>query len=479
MKRNKKIGILCGIFACVSLAAFGVSRYEKQKEIIKNSDEIIMEIKNEEVKALSWECDTGTFAFHRDENGRWIYDQDEEFPVDEERIGKLLELFEEFGVSFVIEEVEDFGQYGLDTPVCSIHMETESEDYQILLGNYSAMDSQRYVSIGDGNAYLVKTDPLDRFEVRIQDMILHDEMPKLEDAAQIEFSGAESETIIYEEDSSDTYYSGDVYFLKEDETMLPLDTSAVRNYLYTIEDLKLKDYVNYKTSEEELASYGLEEPSLSVMIDYMGTEEETDEEVKKTFVLHIGRDPKEQEEETEHTEDEEEGGEDGREEEVTAYARVGESKIVYRLTTEQYKSLTDISYDSLRHQELFWAEFSDVYQLDILLEGSSYTITSEQKGEDRTWYYQDEELEMADIRSAIKGLKARSFTDQTPNQKEEISLIIYLDNENYPEVHIQLYRYDGKDCIAVVDGEPAAFVERSCVVELMEAVDSVVLNETL
>ena len=103
MKRNKKIGILCGIFACVSLAAFGVSRYEKQKEIIKNSDEIIMEIKNEEVKALSWECDTGTFAFHRDENGRWIYDEDEEFPVDEERIGNLLELFEEFGVSFVIE----------------------------------------------------------------------------------------------------------------------------------------------------------------------------------------------------------------------------------------------------------------------------------------------------------------------------------------------------------------------------------------
>lgn len=479
MKRNKKIGILCGIFACVSLAAFGVSRYEKQKEIIKNSDEIIMEIKNEEVKALSWECDTGTFAFHRDENSRWIYDEDEEFPVDEERIGKLLELFEEFGVSFVIEEVEDFGQYGLDTPVCSIHMETESEDYQILLGNYSAMDSQRYVSIGDGNAYLVKTDPLDRFEVRIQDMILHDEIPKLEDVAQIEFSGAESETIVYEEDSSDTYYSGDVYFLKEEETLLPLDTSAVRNYLYTIEDLKLEDYVNYKTSEEELASYGLEEPSLSVMIDYMGTEEETDEEVKETFVLHIGRDPKEQEEETEHTEDKEEGGEDSREEEITAYARVGESKIVYRLTTEQYKSLTDISYDSLRHQELFWAEFSDVYQLDILLEDNRYTITSEQKGEDRTWYYQDEELEMADIRSAIKGLKAGNFSDQTPDKKEEISLTIYLDNENYPEVHIQLYRYDGKDCIAVVDGEPVAFVERSCVVELMEAVNSVVLNETL
>lgn len=119
MRRNKKIGILCGIFLCVSLAAFGVSRYEKQKEIIKNSDEVIMEINNEEVNKLSWECDTGAFAFYRDENGRWLYNEDEEFPVDEGKIKELLALFEEFGVSFVIEEVEDFGQYGLDTPVCT------------------------------------------------------------------------------------------------------------------------------------------------------------------------------------------------------------------------------------------------------------------------------------------------------------------------------------------------------------------------
>lgn len=43
MKRNKKIGILLGIFLLISAAAIGVSKYEEQKEIIKNSDEIIMD----------------------------------------------------------------------------------------------------------------------------------------------------------------------------------------------------------------------------------------------------------------------------------------------------------------------------------------------------------------------------------------------------------------------------------------------------
>ena len=53
MKRNKKIGVLLGILLCVSLAAFSVSKYEQQKEIIKNSDEIILEVDGESVKALS------------------------------------------------------------------------------------------------------------------------------------------------------------------------------------------------------------------------------------------------------------------------------------------------------------------------------------------------------------------------------------------------------------------------------------------
>ena len=479
MKRSKRLAILLGILICVSLAAFGVSRYEKQKEFIKNSDEIIMEVDQEEVNLLSWECDTGTFTFHRDEEGSWIYDEDEEFPVDEEKLGELLELFEEFGASFIIEEVEDFGQYGLDTPVCTIRMETESDAYEILLGNYSAMDSQRYVSIGDGNVYLVKTDPLDRFEIELSHVIRHDEIPKLADVTQIRFSGAESEQIVYEEESRATYHSEDVYFVKREETLLPLDTARVQGYLDTIQSLNLKDYVNYKVTEEELASYGLDTPELSVRIEHTKTEEDTGEESEETFVLHIGRDPKEAEAEkaeAEAAEDEEEKAEDTEEDQVTAYARVGESRIIYRLTPEQYRRLEEMSYDSLRHQELFWADFSDVYQMDILLEGSSYTITSEEEGENKTWYYQEEELDLAELRTAVRELRAESFTDQTPDQKEELGLTIYLDHEDFPKVQIQLYRYDGENCIAVVDGVPTAFVERSRVVDLMETVNRIVLK---
>lgn len=472
MKRDKKIAVLLGVLFCISLAAFGVSKYEERKEIIKNSDEIIMEVAKEDVSTLSWECETGSLSFHKGEDGTWLYDGDEAFPVSEEKIDELLELFQEFGVSFRIEEVEDFGSYGLDKPVCTIRMETEDQSYEILLGDYSTMDSERYVSIGDGNAYLVREDPLERFEIELSDMIRQDEIPEFEDVKQVCFEGEESEKIVYDENKEVTYCEEDVYFMERGGEYLPLDTERVKDYLGTIKNLNLKEYVTYNASEQEIKEYGMDAPEMTIRLDHTMSEEE-EEKTLETFVLQIGRSPEERDKE-EKTKDEED--EEEEREEITAYAREGESKIIYQITGEQFEKLMDMSYHTLCHQEMFWGDFEDMYQLDILLEGETYTITSEVEEEKRNYYYNGEEQEMAAVRSAIMGLKAVSYTDEQPALKEEVSLTIYLDNENDPEVHIQLYRYDGENCIAVVDGEVVALVERAKVVDLAEAVRTIVLD---
>ena len=42
------------------------------------------------------------------------------------------------------------------------------------------------------------------------------------------------------------------------------------------------------------------------------------------------------------------------------------------------------SYNDLRHQELLSVYYSQISQIDVELEGQSYTITSEKKGNDRS-----------------------------------------------------------------------------------------------
>lgn len=471
MKRFKRIYLLLGILAIVCLGTIGAMQLEVHKEKIKNTDEIILAVPVDSVQAILWEYESETFAFHREE--KWLYDEDEAFPVEEEKISRILEQFQEFGASFVIEEAEDYGQYGLEEPVCTIHLVTEEQSYEILLGGYSSMDSQRYVSIGDGNVYLVKNDPLDYFDVTVSDMIDHDELPAFGEVTGIRFAGAENYSITYEEDSTDTYCADDIYFIRRDEKTLPLDTSRVEEYLRNISRLNLTDYMTYNVTDEELAAYGLDVPELTVTIEYLSGNDD-DGEILETFVMKISRSPEEK------AADSETAGEDGdtEEEETAAYIRVGESQIVYRISSADYENLMAVSYDELRHPEVFTGDTTDIRQMEIALEETVYTVTSEEADGKRSYYYQEKEAEMAGLKSRLKNLKAVGFTQEQPTQKKEIELVIYLENENFPKVVIELYRYDGNNCLAVVDGEPVSFVQRSDVVDLIEAVYGIVLNES-
>ena len=480
MNRTKRLYVLLGVLLICCVLTLGVSKYEERKEKIKNSDEIIMELNSEDVTELSWEYGAETFAFHKDEN--WLYDEDEHFPVNEEKVDQLLENFQSFGVSFIIEDAEDLSQYGLGDPLCTIHIGLEEENYEILLGNYSEMDEERYVSIGDGNVYLVKDDPLDSFDIELSDMIQHDEIPEFDSVTEIQFAGSENYKAVYKEDNKVTYSKEDVYFVKEGSGELPLDIGNIESYVETIHELNLTNYAAYDVTDEELKTYGLDDPELTVTLQYKVQDEESEEEKEETVVLHISRDPAEKEKaesEAAKSSDNDKSQEDTEtesEEEITAYLRVGESKIIYQISGLDYEDLMEVSYNAFRHQEVIWVDFEDIRGVKISLEGAEYELIAKEKSKKRIWYYQDDEIETDNFRNALNSLSASEFTEEEPTDKEEISLTLQIDSENQPETEIELYRYDGNMCIAVVDGEPVSLVNRSHVVDLIEAVNAIVLN---
>lgn len=319
MKRAKRLYALLGVLAVVCVATLIVVQYEQEKEEIRTSGEVVLEVDADAVETLSWENESESLAFHQEDG--WVYDGDAAFPVSEDKINELLDVFSSFSAAFTIEDVTDEGQYGLDDPVCTINLSTADTDYEIRLGDYSTMDSQRYVSLGDGKVYLAVTDPLDYFDATLRDMIENDETPDFGQVDSISFDGADSYEVTYQaytEDSAYTCCSEDVYFTPQGDTMLPLDTSRVESYLGSISGLSLTDYVTYNASGEELAQYGLDDPELSVSVTY--TPEDSEETAE--FTLHISRDPEEREAAENETE------ENGEEEEITAYARVGDSPIL-------------------------------------------------------------------------------------------------------------------------------------------------------
>lgn len=179
---------------------------------------------------------------------------------------------------------------------------------------------------------------------------------------------------------------------------------------------------------------------------------------------------------------------------------IGDSQIVYELDKVDYGILSAASYDDLRQQEVFWGDFEDVTQIDITLEGETHTLVSEKDEDDeRTWRFlteeiaegqtqadsteetlaeesEDDTLDLSDFEDALSALSATEFTTEKPNGKEEIRVKLHLENESFPEIEIILYRYDGSNCLTVIDGQSVSFVPRASVMELVEAVQTIVPN---
>lgn len=503
MHRSKRLLILVGVLAVVCAAAFLATRVQEQQEQVEASGETVLAIDAGNVASLAWTSGEAEYAFHKD--GTWIYDADEAFPVSAEALEELLAPFSSFNAAFVIRDVTDYAQYGLEEPECTIEIGTADASYTIALGDMSAMDDQRYVSIGDGNVYLAVSDPMDAFAVELSDLIDNDEIPQMDTVTALSLTGAVEETIAYVEAGGPSYSDEDVYFLQSEEESLPLDTDLVEDYLGGIRDLVLTDYATYNATEIELASFGLNDPALTVTVEYEQQAEAAEEGAEPettagTLALHIGR----VEAAEESAEETAESAEDISQEEAqyAYYLRVGDSQIVYNLSDADGEALFAASYDDLRHRQLFWGDFDDVTQATILLDNQTYTLTAQtaetaETGEDAdaaaesaeptaaaaaeddaeiTWTCNGEPVDVTDIRDKLAALTAEAFTEEAPADQLEISLTLDLNDEDVPQVRIQLYRYDGASCLAVLDGEPAALVAREDVVDLMEAVRTLLLG---
>ncbi len=468
MKRYKKVFVLLGVLAVICAATFAALRFEMHQEQIQNSEAVILELKAEDVTALHWSYADTDLAFTRNEESVWHWDEDEAFPVNGDKMAELLEVFSSFGVSFIIEDVEDYSQYGLDEPACTIELATAQQTYRVTLGDFSKLDEQRYVSIGDGNAYLVNTDPMDTYEIALKKLIRNDAMPDCDVLSTVTFTGAQEYSFTYEEESTASPCEEDVYFTDD----RPLDTSLVESYMTTLFDLDLTDYMTYNATEEELQTYGLDDPELVITLEH-STRGEDDQTVSGTAVLSVSRDAE--------TRAKEAAGEElvGS---PAGYVRVDQSPILYKISASTLTKVLACGYGDLRHKEAFTADTDLITSMEVELEGVTHTLTANPDPEDLEeilWFYGDAELDTDDvdiIKADLEDLTAAEFTQEPPSGQQEIRLTLHLDHESFPQMEIVLYRYDGANCLATVDGESFALIPRSKMVALIESVNAIILN---
>ena len=253
----------------------------------------------------------------------------------------------------------------------------------------------------------------------------------------------------------------------------------------TLSEFVWEECVDYYAEDSELSSYGLDEPDAEVSIVYTPAEDEEDSE---------SADSEESSEET--TDDSTDSGEQTFAYQVgTAddayYAKLKDSNIVYSISEDVYNAAADASYDEMKPDEVVLLDWDTVDSVEIELDGNVYTVDIESNEDDGyTYTFGDSEIEFKDVLDQLSDITIpeesteddeTSVPEEEPalsNNKSELSLTFHRNTEEYSTVEVVFYQYNGSYCIAALNGDELIYVDRSAVVDLKEAVNSVILDST-
>lgn len=475
MKRGKKLLILTLTLVIVAGAALAALKFIPDEEAEEVESKTIFSLDSDSVTNLAWTYGGETMSFDCS-GGSWVCSDDADFPLDVSFINAMVSALSEVTNSKTIEGVEDPAEYGLDEPECSISVTAADETTTIDIGDATSLDGLRYVSLGDGNVYLVSSDLLTNFSYGLYDLVSKESIPDMSELVSFTVEGANGELVIeYLEDSGLAYTDRYVYFAAADGGYTALDTTLTEDLISLVTGLTWGNCVDYKAETKTLMDYGLDSPAVTVTVDYIETTEvetnETDEdgepvyetrEEEKSFTLEIG--------------DYADSG---------CYARIAGSGMVYIIDSSVCDSLLYADAQELLPEDIILLDWDKTSGFDITLDGETYAVSmalEESEDEDGTESYEyvftldGVDVDFNDVLSSLESLESTGSAEGvTPSLGEEISFVFHRSTETFAEVELVIYKYDSASCIAVLNGESARFVSRDAVVEIVEAVNAIVL----
>ena len=213
MKRGKKLIVLLGVLVVLLGAAYAAAQLnpEKEEETVYTT---IFTLDPEQVTALTWYY-SEEVPLVKEEDG-WVYEEDPQFPLDTTYVDAMLTALSQIDSSKTIENVENWDEYTLEAPICEINLTVDGEDVTIKVGEETGLGGQRYVSIGDENAYLVDNSFLEPFKYGLYDVLKMEEIPEMDTPVRLEHEAdGDSFTIEKQEDSGLAYSDEYIWFLGE------------------------------------------------------------------------------------------------------------------------------------------------------------------------------------------------------------------------------------------------------------------------
>lgn len=256
------LAVLCGVY-------LGVSTYVSKQEEAENSKEeeeqvSVTDASADEIETVKFLIDKKEVTFQRKEE-EWVKGNDEAFPVSQDTLNNAVGMLGDLKAERVLDDVSDLSEYGLDSPVNTIVFKTKvGEETSIKIGAKNESVSQYYVKKNedDEKVYLVASASIEPFMNSLYDYAESGTFPEIssENIKAIQVEGETSYNLSVDENG--------FWYVSDGGNQEKADSAKAASMVSSFSTLEYASFVNYDASEEEMESYGLNEPYANIILNY-------------------------------------------------------------------------------------------------------------------------------------------------------------------------------------------------------------------
>ena len=276
MKKKKKlIGLLSALVVLILLTAayFCLKNYNKEQEAESETEDTsvaVTSIEETDITGLTYILDKEKLEFKK-ENDRWHYAQDENFPVDQDKMKTLLDNFKDIKAVRDLGQLENLEDYGLEEPQNTVTVTSNNGVETVFyIGNENETTGDYYMYMNNPeHVYTVGSTFANAFNGKLYDLVVDSSFPSITSNSIIKAVVEQQDNQLTLESSRDDSATWSVTDSKNEKK--EADGTKSNQLLSNVTSLNFTDYIDYNC--KDLEQYGLKDPSAVITLDYTVTSE--------------------------------------------------------------------------------------------------------------------------------------------------------------------------------------------------------------
>lgn len=279
MKRGKRLLILLAIVAVFGVGAYLLNLNAKQQEAAKTASTeaaktTLINATEDNAAKLSFTHDGQAIDLAK-ENGAWVYEPRESFALNTSKVTELFTSLKDVESVRTVENAStDTSEYGLEEPAVAITVTNiDGTTQKISIGDKNSVTGNYYVAVdGKPGVYTISEDLYNTFNVGLMDLLTPESYPTIEadSVTGVEWSNGDKTTLLtHKPDGDPSTYSSNFKWFENGEdgkTLTPVNADTVDTFLKAATGITYDSTVS--DNKDELATYGLDQPTLSVTLHY-------------------------------------------------------------------------------------------------------------------------------------------------------------------------------------------------------------------